>query len=109
MMVFYGGQKSVYEILHDEALCEMMASTAPGSGKRAAICLQSGYYPGDWWEIGLGSVVLTSASYPYKIEPLSAGHAIIDGAGIFAQYLEFYEWDKYYDDIVWIRTKVIER
>ena len=109
IMQYYGGKKNVYEILHDEAECEMRSDTKPGSGKRAVVCLQGGYYPGDWREIGLDSAVLTSASYPYEIGPQSAGRAIIDGAGIFAQYLEFYKWDKYYEDIVWIRTKVTER
>ena len=109
ILAFYEGKKTVYEILRDEALCTMIPGTEPGSGKRAALCLQGSYYPGDWREIGLDSVILTSASYPYEIAPLSTGRAIIDGAGIFAQYLEFYKWDKYYNDILWIRTKVVER
>lgn len=109
MMLYYAGKKNVYEILTDEAGCEMREDTKPGSGKRGALCLQGGYFPGDWREIGLSCVALTSAAAPYQIEPLSAGRAVIDGAGIFAQYLEFYKWDKFYDDIVWIRTKVVER
>ena len=75
----------------------------------ANICLQSDCYSTDWRYIGLDFVALTSAKLPADIMPQAVGRAIIDGAGIFAQYLEFYKWAEYYEDITWIRTSVCQR
>lgn len=111
IMKYYGGKKNLYEILNDEAGCTLKPEANPSSasGKRAAVCLQSGYFSADWRSVGLDRVAYTSAMFPADIMPVAAGRAIIDGSGIFAQYLEFYKWKEFYDDILWVRTKVVER
>jgi len=104
---YYGGSKSLYQILNDDAQC--VISDFPALGLYGTICLQSGHYSDDWRYVGLDKVVFTTAKYASDIAGRAPGKAVIDGAGIFSQYLEFYRWSDYYEDRVWIRTRVRER
>jgi len=104
---YYGGSKTLYQILNDDAQC--VITNFPALGLYGTICLQSGHYSDDWRYVGLDKVVFTTAKYASDIAGRAPGKAVIDGAGIFSKDLQFYRWSDYYEDRVWIRTRVRER
>lgn len=104
---FYGGSKTVYQILNDDARCSINAYQ--DMGLVGTICLQSGYYSDDWRYVGLDKVIFTHAKSASEIAGRAPGLAVIDGVGFIITHLEFCRWSEYYSDRVWMRTYVRER